>query len=209
MSRMHAAGQRLLDRTSPHGRADSGFTLPEMLVSMIIMGILGTLAVFAFISVNDTFRVTDDEATGLADTRTVVERLGRDIRAARGVDAGATESTLVLWVDYNSDYIRSPTAQPDEIVTWSLVSQGSGSAQYNTLRSTAGGTAVVQARTLVSDLAFCYQSEPTAPCFTTPLSAADAEDTRLVTVDLEYDSMVVSGGDQRTTSFSERIRNVS
>ena len=114
----------------------------------------------------------------------------------------------MLWVDYNSDYIRSPSAQPDEIVTWSLVSQGSGSTQYNTLRSTAGGTAVVQARTLVSDLAFCYQSEPEAPCFATPLSAADAEETRLVTVDLEYDSLVSSGGDQRTTSFSERIRNV-
>lgn len=212
MNLMQAAREKLFDRTSGHGRADAGFTLPEMLVSMIIMGILGTLAVFAFISVNDTFRVTDDEATGLADTRTVVERLGRDIRAARGVDAGATSSTLVLWVDYNSDYIRSPSAQPDEIVTWSLVSQGSGSAQFNTLRSTAGGAAVVQARTLVSDIAFCYLTEPSedpADCLPTPLSTADAEDTRLVTVDLTYDSMVSSGGNQRTTSFSERIRNVS
>jgi hypothetical protein len=164
------------------------------------------------ISVNDTFRLTDDEATGLADTRTVVERLGRDIRAARGVDAGATKSTLVLWVDYNSDYIRSPSAQPGEIVTWSLISQGAGSTQYNTLRSTAGGTAVVQARTLVSDLAFCYLKVPStnpADCLPTPLSAANAAATRLVTVDLTYDSLVSSGGSQRTTSFSERIRNVS
>lgn len=207
MSLQSTALRRLRNRAL-RSRDDAGFTLAELLVAMVLAGILGTLAVYAFASANETFRLTDDEATGLADTRTVVERLGRDIRAARGVDAGATESTLVLWVDYNSDYIRSPSAQPDEIVTWSLVSQGSGSSQYNTLRSTAGGTAVVQARTLVSDLAFCYQSEPTAPCFATPLSAADAEDTRLVTVDLQYDALVSSGGDQRTTSFSQRIRNV-
>ena len=175
---------------------------------MVLTSILGTIATYALISVNQTFRETDDEATGLADTKTVVERLGRDIRAARGVDVGATSSLLSLWIDYNSDYIRSATSQQNEIVTWSLVSQGAGSTQYNTLRSTAGGTPVVQARTLVSNIAFCYQSDPDAACSTTPLSAADAEATSLVTVTLTYDSLVTTGSGQRTVTFTERIRNV-
>ncbi len=210
MSRLHAARQTLVDRTSPQGRVDAGFTLPEMLVSMIIMGDLRHPGGLRLISVNETFRVTDDEATGLADTRTVVERLGRDIRAARGVDAGATESTLVLWVDYNSDYIRSPSAQPDEIVTWSLVSQGSGSTQYNTLRSTAGGTAVVQARTLVSDLAFCYQSEhDRALLHDSAVGRGRGGHPTRHGRPRRTTRWSSSGGDERTTSFSERIRNVS
>jgi prepilin-type N-terminal cleavage/methylation domain-containing protein len=191
------------------GQSDGGFTLAELLVSMVLTGILGTICTYAFISANVTFRQTDDEATGLADTKTVIERLGRDIRAARGVDSGATASTLSLWIDYNSDYIRNATSQKNEIITWSLVSQGAGSTQYNTLRSTAGGTAVVQARTLVSNIAFCYQSDPDAACFTTPLSVADAEATTLITATLTYDSLVSSGSGQRTVSFTERIRNVS
>ena len=60
MNRIQAAKQRLVDRVlSPRVGWNAGFTLPEMLVSMIIMGILGTLAVVAMVSVNETFRVTD------------------------------------------------------------------------------------------------------------------------------------------------------
>jgi prepilin-type N-terminal cleavage/methylation domain-containing protein len=188
---------------------ESGFSLVELLVAMVLLGILGSVVAVAVSMSHRQLRVTDDEATGLSDTRVVVERLGRDIRGSRGVDAGATDSSLVLWIDNNSDYVRNPTAQADEIVTWSLVSQGSGSTRYNALRSTAGGTAVVQARTLVSDISFCYQSEPDAACFATPLSAADAELTTLVKVTLQYDSTVEGATESRTTTFSERIRNVS
>lgn len=189
--------------------SDDGFSLPELLVTVILISVLGTLVTFALISSNEQFRLADDEATGLADTKTVVERLGRDIRASRGVDAGATASTLSLWIDYNSDYVRNASSQPDEIITWSLLSQGAGSTQFNTIRSTAGGVSQTQSRTLVSDLAFCYQSAPDAACFGTPLSATDALNTRLITVDLQYDANTAVGAEDRTTSFSERLRNVN
>ena len=202
-------GERHYIAAKRNADKSDGFTLPELLISMILLGILGSIAAVAFIAANEQFRAADDEATGLSDTKVVVERLGRDIRAARGVDAGATASTLVLWVDYNSDYVRNSTTQADEILTWALTSQGSGDGQFNTIRSTAGGDQVVQARTLVSDIAFCYQSDPTSACFATPLSATDAENTRLITVSLEYDSKVGLGTESRSTSFSERIRNVS
>lgn len=186
---------------------ESGFTLVELLITMLLMSILGSIVVAAFIMSNQQLRLTDDEATGLADTRVVIERLGRDIRGSRGVDAGATDSNLVLWIDKNSDYVRNATAQPEEIVTWSVVDGGSG--QYNTLRQTAAGAVQLQARTLVSDLAFCYQDEPGPDCFPTPLSATDAAQTKLITVTLQYDSKVGLGAESRTTTFSERIRNVS
>jgi hypothetical protein len=177
---------------------------------MVLMGVLGSIVSAAVLMSHRQTRIADDEATGLSDARIVIERLGRDIRGSRGVDAGATDSDLVLWIDYNSDYVRSPSAQPDEIVTWSVVDQGTG--QYNTLRSTAGGEVQLQARTLVSNLAFCYLTAPSddpADCLPVPLSATDADSTRLVQVTLEYDSALNFGTQSRTTTFTERIRNVS
>lgn len=182
-------------------------SLVELLVAMVLIGILGAIVSAAVLMSHKQVRIADDEATGLADTRVVVERLGRDIRGSRGVDAGATDSNLVLWIDYNSDYVRNETVQPDEIITWSVIDNGD--EQFNTLRQTAGGDVQVQARTLVSDLAFCYQEAPDGLCFDTPLSADDAEQTRLITVTLEYDSLVGVATDSRTTTFTERIRNVS
>lgn len=186
-------------------------SLVELLVAMVLIGVLGAIVSAAVLMSQKQVRISTDEATGLADTRVVVERLGRDIRVSRGVDAGATRGNLVLWIDYNSDYIRNATAQPEEIITWSVVDNGSGE-QFNTLRSTAGGSVQTQARTLVSSLAFCYLTVPSddpADCLATPLSAANAANTRLVTVTLQYDSALDYGSSARTSTFTERIRNVS
>ena len=187
---------------------ESGMSLVELLVTMVLLSILGALVSAAVLVSNKQVRISTDESVGLADTRVVVERLGRDIRGSRGVDAGATRSTLSLWIDYNSDYVRSVSAQPEEIITWTVIDNGTGT-QFNTLRSTAGGQVQTQSRTLVNGLAFCYQSAPATACLPTPLSVSDAAITRLVTVTLNYDSAVNYGSSSRTSSFTERIRNVS
>ncbi|MFZ0325628.1 MAG: prepilin-type N-terminal cleavage/methylation domain-containing protein [Actinomycetes bacterium] len=204
-------------RTHLRRAGDQGLTLVELLVAITLLAVISAISTAALVSAHNEFRASQDEAAGLTDTQTVVERLGRDIRDARGVDPGATQGTLSLWIDNNSDYIRNAATQPDEIVTWSLASKGSGSTQYNTLRNTAGGTAVVQSRTLVSNLAFCYRvsappldpSDTTTGCLTTPLSASDAALVKYVTVKLQYDATVGSGTTARTATFSERLRNVT
>lgn len=191
-------------------RSDEGMTLVELIVAMVLISVLGAIVSAAVLMSHKQVRIADDEASGLSDTRVVVERLGRDIRVSRGVDTGATDSNLVLWIDYNSDYVRDVSSQAEEIITWSVVDQGTG--QFNTLRSTAGGQVQLQARTLVSDLAFCYLAAPSddpADCLPTPLSAPDAANTRLVRVTLQYDSALGYGSDDRTNTFTERIRNVS
>ncbi len=191
-------------------RSDDGMTLVELIVAMVLVGVLGAIVAAAVLMSQKQVRIATDEATGLSDTRVVVERLGRDIRVSRGVDAGATGSNLVLWIDYNSDYVRNATSQPDEIITWSVVDAGSGT-QFNTLRSTAGGQVQLQARTLVSSLAFCYLSAPSddpADCLPTPLSDTDATNTSIVKVTLQYDSALAYGSNERTNTFTERIRNV-
>ena len=189
-------------------RHEAGITLVETLVAMVLLGVVGSITTAAIVSSHQVLRVNQDEGQGLQDTQAVIERLGRDIRQARGVDPGATESQLVLWIDNNSDYIRNQTTQPDEIVTWALAAKTDGSEQYNTLRSTAGGIAVVQSRTMVDDIAFCYQEEPGGACLGVPLSAADAANARYITVTVNYDALVDQAAGTRVTTFSERLRNV-
>lgn len=96
---------------------DVGITLVETLVAMVLLGVVGSITTAAVVASHQVLRVNSDEGQGLQDTQAVIERLGRDIRQARGVDPGATGSQLVLWIDNNSDYIRNSTTQPDEIVT--------------------------------------------------------------------------------------------
>jgi Tfp pilus assembly protein PilW len=56
-------------------RDESGLTLVELLVTMMLMLVVGSITVAAVVSSHKTFRHTDDEAQGLADVRTVIERL--------------------------------------------------------------------------------------------------------------------------------------
>lgn len=191
-----------------HG--DDGVTLVELLVAVILLAAVGLVTTSAVVASHKQYRLADDEARGLADVRTVAERLGRDIRQARSIDPGASQSKLVLWVDHNSDYVRDPLSQPHEIVTWELQSQEGSDGRYNVLRSTAGSDVRIQARTLVSDMAFEYFTIAggSALSAASGLSTVDAEQVRLVSVQLQYNAVDGSAGD-RVTEFTDRLRNVS
>lgn len=201
---------RFLIRQAERARGrDSGVTLIELLVVMFLTSILGTIVLFSMKGIYSSQRTSDSEATGLADVRVVNERLGRDLRDARGVYPGATESELKIWIDYDSDYI----IDSNEIVTWEL-QQGCSGCHYQVLRSEQGGTPRTEARTLVSNIAFCYSAnvdtDPPA-CLPTPLSTADASQAKVVTATVTYNAASSSLSDHRTrtTTFTERLRNVA
>lgn len=195
---------------------DDGFTLIELMVTISLLSVLGMVMLFGMQNNHALHRTTVDETFGLADVKTVVERLGRDVRSARSLYPGANESQLVLWVDKNSDYLQTS----DEIITWQLVQQTEEGVQYNVIRSTEGGDPVIQARTVVSDIAFCYWKQSADPTLTDctgslpasagagGLSAEDAAETRLVTTTTTYDFKPGSGVEERQVSFSSRLRNV-
>lgn len=201
--------------TRQRGRED-GFTIIELMVTISLLSVLGAVMLAGVQNNHALHRTTVDESFGLADVKTVVERLGRDVRSARSLYPGATESQLVLWVDKNSDYLQSS----DEIITWQLVQQAEDGVQYNVIRSTEGGEPVIQARTVVSDIAFCYWKQSADPTLTDctgslPASAAggglsveDAAATRLVTTTTTYDFQPGAGVSERQVSFSSRLRNV-
>lgn len=214
MSMMINFRERLLAawRAESRARGDAGMTLVELLVGMSLIGVLGTVMVMGIRDNQQLHRTTVDESSGLADVKTVVERLGRDIRSARSVDPAATGSRLVLWIDTNSDYLKSN----DEIVTWQLVEATDSTGHYNVLRQTEGGQPKIQARTLITNLAFCYWTQAGDPNATScagslpvPLSVTSAGLVRLITTTTTYDAITTTGTKSRQVSFSSRLRNVA
>jgi Tfp pilus assembly protein PilW len=170
-------------------RRDEGFTLVEVMVAMGLGIMLSGLSLTAVVATNKSFRHDSDEASGLNDVRTVSERLERDLRDARGVDAAATTSQLSIWIDYNSDYQK----QTSEVVTWRLAAS-TDPGHYNVLRSVQGGTTTIVARSLVSQIAFSYDVTPPA--------------TKVVKVSLTYDSVIGASATTRRLDFRARLRNV-
>lgn len=183
-------------------REDRGVSLVELLVTIILLAVVSTVLVSAVVSTHGLFRKTDHEASGQTDVRTTIERLGRDVRNARSVDAGATASQLVLWIDSNSDYKK----QAEEVVTWSLSVGANG--HYDVARVVSGQTTRT-ARLVISQLAFQYQSDSGGAFLAPPLTQGQADSVRLITSDILYASDAARAEAARHTVFTERLRNVS
>ena len=193
----------LISRLREARRDSSGITLVEVLVATGITMVVLTLVTTAVIGGFRLHSATDDETSGQFDVRTTIERLGRDVRNARSIDAGATESRLVLWIDSDSDYSKDTS----EIITWELVGPVDG--HYDVRRSAQGGTARLQSSLVVSNLAFTYKSSSRDTTnLPVPLSADDALVARVVTSAVQYDARTSSGTGARVTQFTERLRNV-
>ena len=193
-------------------RGDSGVTLVETLVVMILLAVVSTMVTRAVIDSHKVVRIIDDQTTGLSDVRVASERLGRDIREARSVVCNPVgtlasviaadptcERHLQLWIDENSDYVQ----QTNETVTWNLEAS-SRPNQFDLARSVGTGAPIVQARSIVVQVAFTYDLQPAAAA-----PPPGAVRTRIVNVNMTYDSNTRSGTSNKTVSFTGRLRNVS
>jgi len=174
----------------PH-RDDTGLTLPEMLISIIVMGILGSIVTAAVSSSLDSYSKVDNDLRGLQDVRTVQERLSRDLRQARGVDPGATSSDLAIWIDDNSDYVKDA----NEVYVWRVVDAPGGGINKHVERVNQG-TGVVQTigRTLIARAVFTY-------------SAADVTQADVVTSTIEYNALIGKLAKLRHVTFAIKLRN--
>jgi prepilin-type N-terminal cleavage/methylation domain-containing protein len=196
---------RRLRRT---GDREKGLTLIEVLITLFLLSVVSIIATTALIGANRLLVGARDENEGMSDVRTVIERMGRDVRNARGVtcDGGLADpsdstssdpscnSHLQLWIDYNSDYVMNN----DEIVTWRLT-KGTDGVHYNVVRVQGNGVAgnvpvsQIQASTLVVKFAFTYDTTPPA--------------SQVVNIGMRYDSEVGIGTAYRNVAFSARLRN--
>lgn len=184
---------RIQARLRVSTRSDRGLGLVEVMVSILLLSIVLSITVAAFLRTNRATRRTTDEADGLADVRLVTERLARDALAARGVDpARSNASQLTLWVDYDSNYVQSNA----ETVTWSLTANSTDPTHFDVVRSTLAGSSRVIGRTLVDNLAFFYDT------------GAPSVLTKTVEVRMRYDADRGQAASERTVNFRVRLRNV-
>lgn len=71
---------------------EDGFTLPELLITVLLLGIVSVLLLTTLTTVTRVSSRTQDRNATLADARTALEIIARDLRAANPVNAvtGAT-----------------------------------------------------------------------------------------------------------------------
>jgi hypothetical protein len=182
------------------GSSDAGISLPEVLISSILMAVLGSICVGVVVNVSGGSGKTDNDLRGLQEVRTLQERLSRDLVQARGVTSASTASQLTLWIDDNGDYVQGP----NEVYRWKVASPASGGQrQFERVNVGTGATEVV-ARTVVSGTAFSYKVEnpPGVLVDATPKSTATVVD-----VDLDYNPGVGALSQRRNVQFSIRMRN--
>lgn len=188
-------------------RDDSGLTLIEMLVTLILLGVVSTLVVGAVVQATRVLTLTRDEAIGLGDAKVVLDRLGRDIREARSAvcvvgpsdptDPTTADPTcaahLQLWIDANSNYAQ----ETSEIVTWQL-RRNPDLEHWDVWRVVGPLTAPLseqrQATSLLVQMAFEYDG-------------LTAETATRVDLRMKYDAIVGQGTQDRYVSFSALLRN--
>lgn len=179
---------------------DRGLTLIELLVAMTVLGVVGMLVVVGMEQASRSYVRADDETQGLADAKTVMDRVARDIRESRGVicpqeptaqnyspaDPGCA-AHLQLWIDRDSDYVEDP----DEVVVWQLQRNGE---HFDVLRVAGNGNTHVVARSLIVETLFRYDT-------------ADPEDATMVDLIMHYDALIGVGVEMRTAATAARLRN--
>jgi prepilin-type N-terminal cleavage/methylation domain-containing protein len=125
---------------------DGGFTLVELLVTMLVMGLIATAIInLAIGTFTDTATITNRRDV-FAEGRTALDRLAKQLRQGESVNTTASTSSTVVF----STYINNAAAT----VAWRA--QGS-SAPYKLQESRNGGTSyatVVDA--LSSPVVFTY-----------------------------------------------------
>lgn len=103
---------------------DQGFTMIELLVGMVLLGIIGSLLLGSVLGAQKVVQDTQDNGDLVGDTRLAMERLVRELRQAGTIDAvtlpaSAGEPTAItFWADFDNDGARDVDAADPEVLTY-------------------------------------------------------------------------------------------
>ncbi len=99
-------------------------TLIEMLVAMGVFALLGTLLLGFAISTGVVRTKVESSADLTSDARLSLERMSRELRQAREIDAvqyqtaSATTTAITFWIDFNGNGLRDLAAADPEVLTY-------------------------------------------------------------------------------------------
>lgn len=75
----------MLTQRRDHHSSNAGFTVVELLVVMVLLGVVGTITLTAVISSLQASSSAEDRMRALNDLQSGVERVGRELRAAQSM----------------------------------------------------------------------------------------------------------------------------
>lgn len=183
-------------------RDQEGFTLVEMLIVMVILGVVTAVTTSAIITMSRSDQFTEEVRQVTDEGRVSMDRARKELRGGRRVLAGSTASHLYWWVDQNQNGEPEPAervhycAAPLDADT--CVAPTAGTGEYRLIRYTddSGTDYRTLAATLRQPAVFSGY-------------ASDLTETRTVSLrfvlDVRQDGR---GPDQIELSGSVRLRNV-
>lgn len=201
-----------MHRRTTHTDRQAGFTLVELLVIVLIMGLIGAAALATFSTGSNALGRVDDDIRGQQDLRIVTERLTRDVRAGRGVYETSDASSLSIWIDSDADYITDPS----EIIVWNVVANAADAGHFDVTRQAGtAGTAEVVGRAVIDALAFKYfkdvggTSTEIVPSANPAVLNPALEESSIVEVSMTYDAIVGAYLQEKVNTYRIRLRNTA
>ena len=171
---------------------DDGFTLVELLVTVMLLGIVMSGVMTVVITVQRTQLFQVDTSVSMDETRKAMDRMRTEVRASRRVLTTSDEKGLDVWVDKDQDGV----SDADEQVSYEIVADGTTAVLQ---RSTQAAPApVVVGRQLSLDHSK-FEYDNGMPDF----------DTRVVTMTLTAEGPQSTSAEPLTVSAQVRLRNVA
>lgn len=190
-------------------KREDGVTLVELLVVMMMVAVIGSATMGVVLMMQRTTQTTNKLADVMNDGRVSLDRISKEVREARRVNAGSDEETLYFWVDENQDDIQ----QSSELITYHADALPNGRFQIVRWTDAAPGNKRVIAKTLLNGAVFAYEDQEgnaLTPGNDDPDIVGPDDVTATEVVTLDADLQVASGrGPAAIDVFTTvRLRNV-
>ena len=157
--------------------ADAGVSLMELLVSMLLMTILGTLTLMLFLSVDTSTAATTDRTINTASARAALEGWTADLQVADGTTAGSktnrfewlTATDILFYADINNRSMTDLGTTGGPVMLWLRLDASNQLVEEQFPSTAAQGTAPTVCRILSSGVSEAVTTDGTTTPVFTPL----------------------------------------
>lgn len=135
--------------------SDSGFTLVELLVAMVVFSMLGGILMSTVVGSAETAKTTKQSTDINEEARLALNRMSRELRQASDIQAASSpdgKTSITFEVDFNGNLSIEPSAADPEVLTYSYDSTGK---RLLLTANNTSGTSVTQPILASNVTAFC------------------------------------------------------